>query len=227
MAFHVFFSFSTGLAKSITAPRGTKAAIQEHVKWIERTLNLERERYLKNPIHWSYRTKEAPYIDFPDIDSDDLCNAVTKHNEWVRRMYENFAEWAETPPKGKVERISPQNAKKFWHAFELLEVPLDRWNRDYYRNRMEHLYEVMRGRESEGVTFDEKALTPRQAAQVINIFSTYVDDFDLRLDCPKDRDYLASSYDGGYSWCDKCGCAIAEDDVSCTKRGCPLRLERE
>lgn len=221
MAFHVFFAFSTGLAKTIYAPKGTKAAIDEHVKWIEGTLNLEREQYLDNPVHWNSRNR------FDGIADDVLCAAVKEHNAWVRKMYERFGEWSKATPKKPREAITARDAKKFWHVLETLDVPLDRWNMDYYRDRMAHLYDVMRGQESEGVTFGEKALTPRQAAEVINIFSTYIDEWDLRLDVPKDRDYLASSYDGGYSWCYKCFRPIAEDDLDCKKRGCPIMSERD
>ena len=94
--------------------------------------------------------------------------------------------------------------------------------------KMNHLYEVMRGRPDDGVSFDETPLTERQAAQVINIFSTYLDEHDMRLDVPRGHDYLASSYDGGYDWCEKCGCAVHPDDIgSCEKKKCPLREERE
>lgn len=226
MAFEVFFSFSTGLAKTIYAPKGTKQAIDAHIEWIEKALNLGRTQYLDNPVRWDY-TDPVTHNDFPGIPNDVLCAAVKEHNNWVRMRYKQFGEWSNTPPKKPREAITPRDAKKFWHAFEILYIPLDRWNMDYYRNRMEHLYEVMRGRDDEGVSFDEKPLTPRQAAQVINLFSTYIDNWDLRLDVPRDTDFLASSYDGGYSWCDKCGCAIAEDDVSCRKRGCPIRAERD
>jgi hypothetical protein len=221
MGFHVFFSFSSGLTKTLYAPKGAKAAIEEHVKWIEKTLNLEREQYLQNPVHWVSRNR------FEGIPDDVLCAAVKTHNCWVRNRYQDFDEWSKNRPSKSREAITINDAKKFWHAFEMLDVPVDRWNMDYYRDRMDHLYEVMRGRENQGVDFGEKDLTPRQAAQVINLFSTYLDHWDLRLDVPKDNDYLASSYDGGYSWCDKCFCPIAEDDLSCKKRGCPIMPERD
>lgn len=87
------------------------------------------------------------------------------------------------------------------------------------------LYEVMRGRKSEGVTFDEKALTPKQTAKVIILFSEFLDHHDIRLDVPNGRDQLASSTDGGYDWCEKCGAMDPDDVPDCRKRGCPLRKE--
>ena len=104
-------------------------------------------------------------------------------------------------------------------------MPPERWTDDYFRDRMEHLYEVMRGRESEGVTFDAKPLTEKQAASIIRIFDQFLDPCDLRLDVPNGRDYLASSSDGGYDWCEKCGPMVWDDVGDCRKRGCPLLKE--
>ena len=59
-----------------------------------------------------------------------------------------------------------------------------------------------------------------------NIFSTFLDKDDRRLDVPKGYDYLASSYDGGYTWCEKCGAVLPEDADACRKRKCPIRAER-
>ena len=167
------------------------------------------------------------------IDDELLCKAVEDHNQWVRCIYDEFGYWSQFPylsrkwkrdvksrrqdlpyfaagpderytkKPNSAEEITPKDAATFWHAFQTLSVPVERWSKDYYRSRMEHLYEVMRGRESDGVSFDAKPLSEKQAAAVVNIFSTYLDSHDLRLDCPKDRDQLKSSYDGGYEWCDK------------------------
>jgi len=73
------------------------------------------------------------------------------------------------------------------------------------------------------VTFDEKPLTERQAAQVINLFSVFLDAHDCRLDVPKGYDYLASSYNGGYIWCEKCGAVTGDHMANCRKRGCPKK----
>jgi hypothetical protein len=243
MAYHVYFSMSVGLAKPIQVPKGTLKAILEHIQEVETTLSLKRRKFKDNNASWDNFDPE--YRDgFPHVDDELLCKTVSEHNEWVRRLYDEIQHWAEhpfPPPEGKqahqadhwadqqfpvgweAETITPDQAREFWCGLETLDVPVERWTRDYYRERMEHLYEVMRGRESEGVSFDVKALTERQAAQVINIFSTYLDAHDLRLDVPKGRDYLASSYAGGYTWCDLCCKPIAGDDTSCRRPKCPLR----
>jgi len=239
MSYHVFFSLSTGLSTSIQVPKGSKSSILSYVNEVEAKLGLKREKYKDNPVHWDRWNR-----DLSKIEGKLLCTTVEHHNRWVREWYENFAFWAEKPftvgkgyqdegpnrryPVGwGSETITPDDAKEFWHGFEMLEVPLGKWTREYYVARMEVLYEVMRGRPSEGITFGTKALTPRQAAEVINLFSEYLDSHDMRLDVPKDRDYLASSYDGGYDWCEKCGAVTPEDGIACRKRKCPLREEYE
>lgn len=88
---------------------------------------------------------------------------------------------------------------------------------------MGSLYEVMRGRPSEGITFDVKALTPAQAGAVIRLFEQFLDTHDVRLEVPHGYDHLASSLDGGYQWCNKCFRPMApEDGAGCRRRKCPL-----
>lgn len=238
MSYHVFFTFAAGLSKTLSVPKGTKKSYLEHVERVEKTLGLARVRYQDNPVHWDDFKR-----DFSKIDDELLCQTVLKHNAWVRQSYADFTFWSEHPftvgkghqdqfpntafPAGwEAEQITPDDAKLFWHGFEMLEVPVDRWTREYYVSRMEHLYEVMRGREHEGVSFDAKRLNEKQAAAVIRLFAEYLDAHDMQLDVPRHHDYLASSYDGGYEWCDNCGCAVHPDDIgSCKKKKCPLREE--
>lgn len=218
MSVHVFFAFSAGLAKPIHAPKGTLASILAHVEEVEETLGLKRTQFKNNPVHWD-SFDPAYRAGFPDIEDKILCDTARRHNDWVRRLYANIERWAEAPVADG-EEITPEAAAGFWHALQLLTVRPERWTADYYRNRMEHLYEVMRGQPSEGVFFDEEPLTPRQAGAVIRIFE-FLDKDDLRLDVPKDCDRLASSYDGEYEWCERCG--AVENDYPCDQKGCPVK----
>lgn len=218
MSFHVFFGFSQGLSGSLFVPPGTIRAIMEHVSEIETTFGFETTQYLKNPPHWKST------IPSTEITDEVYCLTADRHNAWVRNLYAKFGEWSKSPVKPG-EELTPKKAAKFWHALTMVEVPPERWTEDYYRARMEHLYEVMRGRPNEGVTFEAKPLTEKQAADVINLFSNYLDVGDLRLDVPNGRDYLASSSDGGYDWCEKCGPMVWDDVRSCRQRGCPLLKE--
>lgn len=219
MSFHVFFSFSTGLSRPVVVPLGTLENCIRHVEEVEEELDLEREQYKDNPVHWKYRGR------FKDIDDEALCEAVEAHNNWVRHFYHDLDRWAKEPLL-EGEKLTPQDASQFWHGLELLRVPPERWTGDYYRARMDEMYEVMRGRGAAGMSFDAKKLTERQAAAVIRIFDQYLDPGDYRLDVPHGRDYLASSYDGGYDWCGKCGRAMVWDDAQhCRRKACEL-IER-
>lgn len=155
-----------------------------------------------------------------------LCRTVSTHNLFVRRLYEDLALWAETPPADG-ETLTEADAAEFWHGLHELSVRQDRWTREYFRERMEHLYEVMRGRESEGVSFDAKALTPAQAAAVVRIFDCYLDNYAMCLDVPHGHDHLASSYDGGYDWCGMCGRPMIFDEAvaTCRRRKCELKAQ--
>lgn len=222
MSVHVFFAFSKGLSQPLQAPKGTLSSIIAHVEEIEETLGLKRTQYRDNPVHWD-TFDPAWRAGFPDVDDKTLCEAVSEHNAWVRRLYEQFATWAENPVDGG-ETITPADAQTFWHALMLLTVRPERWTADYYRDRMEHFYEVMRGRPQEGVTFPGPKLSERQAAAVIWLFD-FLDPSDLRLDVPKGCDYLASSYDGEYDWCTRCGAVEPSYANNCRKRGCPVQAD--
>lgn len=217
MSFHVFFSFSTGLAQPLSVPKGTKAEILAHVEEVERVLGLERTKFGDNPAHWTHWNRN-----FDKVPDDLLCKTVEKHNRFVQRLYEQLEAWTREPVADG-EQLTPEDAAEFWHGLEMLKVPPARWNREYYRARMDELYEVMRGREAVGMSLDARTLTPRQAAAVVRIFDQYLDPNDDRLDVPHGYDHLASSYDGGYDWCDKCCRPIHPDDNGCGRRKCPLR----
>jgi len=217
LSYHVLFSFSSGLSKTIRVPRRTIAAIQAHVAEVEAALHLTTEQYLNNPPHWTRN-------DFSDIDDKVFCDTAREHNAWVCWLYRYLAAWSKTPPKPS-EALTPKIAKTFWHALEPITVPVERWTRDYYIDRMKHLYVVMRAGEHNGVTFDSKKLTTEQARDVIVLFSEFLDPTDCRLDVPLGTDELAASDDGGYEWCEKCGAVLYEDAQDCRKRGCPIRKE--
>jgi ribosomal protein L40E len=219
MAYATFFDFVSGLSKPIKVPKGTKDRIAEHFVEVETKLDMQTPGG-GSKWHW-FNLRDA----VARTESEVLCDVAADHNEFVQRLYKDLGEWSAKPVKGG-EPLTPGFMKRYWDGLTAIEVPVDKWTADFYRSRMDHLYEVMRGRDSEGVSFDEKALTERQAAQVINIFSQYLPDHDLRLDVPRGCDYLASSYDGGYEWCEKCGAVLPDEADDCSKRGCPIRAER-
>ena len=229
MSHQAYFELSTGLAGPVRCPKGTLERIRSHVAEVEATLGLKRTKYKDNPEHWDYsHNREA----MAKVDAKVLCDTVEGHNAEVRCFYERLAEWSKSPVEDG-ETIAPEDTATFWCGLSLLDVPPERWTKDYYRSRMDALYEAMRGRESgaEGMTLDAKRpLTAEQAGAIVNLIDSWLDPGDLRLSVPNGHDSLRSSEDDGYSWCEGCG-AVAEEDVDerigcCRKRGgCPLRRD--
>lgn len=219
MSYSVFFEFTQGLSKTIMLPRGTIAAFTNHIEQIESILQVKREKYLDNPEYWGA-------INFDGIDEDELCKAAIEHNNWVRKVHNILDKYAEHPSE-EAEELTNKKFQKILPALHFIKVPVEKWNGEYYTNRMEVLYEVMRGRESEGISFNTKALTEKQASNVILLFSEFLDHEDRRLEVPKGHDYLASSYDGGYEWCEKCGAITYEDSLECQRKGCPLQKQHK
>jgi ribosomal protein L40E len=168
--------------------------------------------------------KLAPLCLLIEIEDKILCETAEMHNDFVRDFYEDLAKWAETPPI-EFEELTNDEFQKILPGLETITVKPERWTGNYYTKRMEVLYDVMRGIETEGITFDEKKLTPKQASAVIVLFSEFLDNDDRSLRVPNGRDYLASSYDGGYWWCEKCGATTYDDAERCRKRKCPYAIE--
>lgn len=207
--FHVYFDFSVGLNEPIVVPTGWLDRVLAHVAKVEATLGIERQKYLNNPVHWTRTT-------FEGVPDKVLCEIAGDHNHWVRHVYDNLTSWSKNPPGGG-EPLTPEQAEEFWPALEMIDVPPARWTQDYYKSRMKHLFDVMTGKEREGVTFGEKKLSPKQAGAVILLFEQYLDKYDTRLSVPKGCDFLTDDYD----WCEKCSAAIYLGQP-CNKRGCPL-----
>lgn len=208
MSYHVFFAFSTCFKTSLFAPVGTLDAIRRHISNVEDALGLS------PPWDWHDPALKAG---FPDVADELLCETVREHNDWVRRLYSDTSKWFAEPVEGG-EEITPAEAGSFWYALKMLKVEPDRWTEHYYRYRMEHFYEVMRGREDEGVTWQAKPLTPEQAAAVVWLFADLLDSHDIRLDVPRGHDHLTSGDE--HTWCTRCGAVTDADANACRRRPC-------
>ena len=138
--------------------------------------------------------------------------------EWGTRVtrYDRFGHDVPVNADGtpQTEVLTPDQAAMFWHGLQKVDVPVGRWTREYYRDRMEHLYEVLRGREHEGASIGCDPLTSEQAAAVVWLLDVeeVIPGYQLDLEVPKGYDELRSSYDGGYERCSICG-AVDPDDL--------------
>lgn len=219
MSYQVYFMFSEGLNKAIMVPKGTIDRMQKHIEDVESTLNIKREKYKDNPERWAH-------TNYSDISDKVLCETAESHNARVRWFYELLEKSSNEAAK-EPEELTNDVFQQLLPGLSMIRVKPERWTGDYYTERMQALYEVMRGRDCEGISFDAKKLTEKQAAAVVTLFSEFLDHDDRRLDVPKGHDYLASSYNGGYEWCEKCGAITYEDSLQCRRSTCPLLAEYE
>lgn len=212
MSFKVYFSFSVSLKKAMRVPKGTVKRIQDHIAHVGKTLGLKEYRYKNCPPSWAITTPSIPVSD------EVWCNVVSDHNQEVRWFYQELQRWTEKPlPRKGSESFTVAQSREMFGFLVMIDVPPAHWTRVYYRERMDDLYEVMRGRPTGGMVFDTAKLSIKQAAAVIRLFEQYLETDDLRLDVPRGMDKLCSSYDGEYQWCDEC-CAPISDDYPCRHR---------
>lgn len=217
MPYETMFSLAVSVASPMRVPEGTIARIEEQIAATEQALGFEREKYRDNPERWMSHNVSR------DIDDRKACEAVAKHNQFVVWLFRRMEAWGKSPPDKDAEVLTVERSAELFPFLVQIRLSPDRWSGDFYQERMDEFYEVMRGRATNGISFGAKSLTPQQADAVVTLFAEHLDLHDIRLAVPKGRDYLARSDDGGYSWCEKCCAAIAECDIgSCGKRRCPL-----
>lgn len=157
-----------------------------------------------------------------------MAAAVRLHNDEVRSLYRDLSEWQKRKWKrGETERITVEQSVEFWGGLEILEFPRELWDREHYTAHMEHLHELLTTGESRGTSLNCKPFNAKQADALINLFENEIDQwgFDARFSVPLDENLkpyglIASSYDGGYDWCSKCG-PIHTDDFHSRCRVCP------
>lgn len=220
MSFDTKFMFAAGLKTAIRAPNGTLDRWKATVLETERALDLKRETW-QGQERW-VSTSNVP----AEVTDEAYCEAAEKHNCFVAWLHDCMGEWQEKPGDG-YETILPEDVNGFWFdALQVIDVPTERWTDDYYRARMDALYDTLRGRPAEGMHFDSDALTVSQAKDVIILLAQWLDRGDIRLDVPKGHDALYASNDGGYDWCPSEG-AIHHDETeahgwSCTEEECDI-----
>lgn len=211
MTVEVRFMLSSGLAKAVLVPKGTLARIDAHVERLRTTFDLGKS----SQREWSWCVRARIAATGKNAIADDaLCQIAEEHERLVDHV------WRVMTPrehKGETEEITPERAAEFWDALTMgIAVPTARWTADHYAKKMDHAYSVMRGEGCRGESFStDESLSPKQAAAVIILFSQWLDEHDIRLDVPLDRDYLARSDDGGYDWCETCGAVDPDEAAAC------------
>lgn len=205
---HVLFDLSSGLKKPITVPKGTCEDIKTHIEKTTKEAGLKVVQFKDNPPRWNSHTPAT------DVDDETASHVVFEHNRFIRELYGDLALWSQTPPEGETETLTPEFADAIWYGLSTLNLSYDRWSASAYIEQMGTLFQAMTKGESGGVYFGngEETLSLRQAADVIILFSMYLDRHDVRLDLPEGRDFLATSDET--LWCEKCSAPWLWEDVT-------------
>jgi len=242
------FLFSTGLKNPMLVEEGFLVKAEAHLEWVTDSLGLTVEVRAPSDVH-PYGSRYWIRSKMADVPDETLCDVAKEHSEWIEDIQRQLTKWNETPPVGKTETLEPKDCALFWYGFERIQVPHERWTRDYYIWRMQQAYSCMRGNIVEGCTM--ATLSAEQAGSVIWMLSEllHLDPHDTRMEVVKEwvrgkgkpwgrlgrsrlkcMDELQPSggYDGnGYVWCENCG-AVDQDDMGetgCPRRKCPVRVE--
>jgi hypothetical protein len=202
-SYHTCFMFTSGIKDTMKVPVGTCEKIREHVERITEECSLKVKQFEDNSLYWErYEPAEC-------VDNDTASCLVRFHNNWVEWLHGRLETWSKNPPK-KYEEMTPEFVETVWHGFFKLQLPFDRWSAEYYQEEMQRLFDVMRGEEDDGIIWNGDPLTPRQAAEVIHLFDTYLDKHDVRLELPQGwDDHLLNSDE--YDWCPEHGAIPVED----------------
>lgn len=206
----------------------------------ERTERAMLRKLGRRPGRERCRTDYTPMREW-DARKERMATAVRSHNSFVEGFYEQLGKWSEEPPavgshRGlygakveAVEELRPEDSAQYWGGLAKLEWPREHWTKDHFTEHMEHLYEVLAGRESRGVTIDCKPLEADQISALIVLFEAELDqwNYDRRFAVPLDEelesyDRIACSDEGGYDWCSHCG-PINSDDFRKRCEICPRR----
>ena len=240
MPFKTYFLFRIRMSEPITAPKGTLKSMRDHIGWYRDWRALlashgvwpkplaEKEkdtrRVWNEEVHdnlLEMGTLEENHT--PHRLREMLCRVAMEHNAWVIRIYEDFNEWVENPPKGETETLVPEDMEDVYSVLHdnLIEVPVEHWSEEYYRDRMDVFYGALRGETDGEMLFadSENPLTPRQIDGVINLIAPWLDHYRVDLCVCRGDDELSDSKDS--YWCARCGEHIHEDALDETASDCP------
>lgn len=213
MSYQTFFNFSDSLLQDLVVPTGTVKRVRDHICKTAEALQIK--PFDEQAWVWDNNTA---------VNDEVLCAAVEEHNRFVMHFHDQLSAWAEKP-MSEGETFTVSESKRLFKFLNTMRVPLERWSEEYFIEQMRVIYEVMRGRSENGITFDAKPLSPEQCDAVLTLFSEFMDKHDVRVAVLKGKDMIGSRYYGEWDWCEKCAASIAVEDRGCAKRGCPVRKE--
>jgi len=144
------------------------------------------------------------------------------HNRFVGWLWDSIQEFGDKPCEDNPVMLTDAYFKSIHAILKEVKVPIDRWSKDHYIDRMEAMFGIMTGNDADGIEFGSAPLTPEQAGSVIWLMDAMfgIDQHQADLEVPKGCDYLLANED--YHWCENCGAVTYEDthygkdgDIAC------------
>lgn len=246
------FIFSVSLKDQMMVKKGFLESAKTHLDYVAVKLGFVVERqepsaaYPNGVAHW-----RIPHDLEKKIDGALYCRVAMEHAEWLEDTKENLRKWSKEPPTGETEWLRPEDCIEFWYGLSPIEVPFEKWSREYFIWRMETVYQFLRTGEAEGCNSNGvKPLSVEQADLVIWMISEllHLDRHDVRMSVPKKWRWIRRPgsrgrmvlkqtdviqpdglYDGnGYLFCEQCGPILdGYEGTGCPRRKCPVRTEEE
>lgn len=227
--------------EQMVVPKGTLAEARRVVGRTLTALGLETEVYLgarrlcrRAKGDGTFYHSDEPG---PSVTDEVFCDTVAEHMRWYHSFYQLMAKLHKEPlTEGEV--MTEADASDFWHGLHAIRVPVERWTTEYFKNRMTEMYEIMRGRSTEG--YHVKAFTPQQASTVIWLVTEFLgihkDDVDPEVPFEIGQRGRLTQLDelvfrDDYEYCDSGngfkGCGPITNPRACRKKKCPLRHEED
>lgn len=207
---HIFFAFSEGLKQDIYVSKKTIEYVMHKVGLQMDTLDISDiaeipdmsslERFAEKHFEQGHRGDEA------------ICEFASEQCKLVEMAYDMVQKATPEPTTENTALLTQGDFKAILPMLKQVDVPIERWSKDYHRERMDEVYEILRGRPTDKVSWEIPPLTEEQAAGVVWLIDVVlgVDRHQNDLAVCKGQDHISDTNE--YHWCEKCG-AVDYDDT--------------
>lgn len=212
----------------------------DHTTW------LCSEHELTKTMRRHQRRRKADTITWRDLEAivHEMERGITSWNDYTRKFYGLLSACSEpdgwqkpTPYQShkESEELTPETFKEYIGFLrQRIEWPREFWSREYWMDYLTHIWKVLGGDESRGIELGCEPLSFEQRKAMLWLIEGEQDQwgYDSRAEQPLDENDepcgdLASSYDGGYDYCDGPGCGRPyHPDYSLRKcNACPQKMK--
>jgi|GEM_PF-4134815 len=147
-----------------------------------------------------------------NVSGKDLCDFALRFNSFIRYLYESLATWSNEPPVPGV-LVTVQESEYIVKQLSMMYVSPENWTDGYYEVMMREVFDLMTtGTNRNKDLFHAELLTPKQAAEVIGVFSEWLGTKGVELVIPYGGHELLNAKDCCH-WCERCEQYIHDTDI--------------